>query len=214
MKFTGLIFTVVLSSAASPSANDSIVLAGSAGTITDASGVVWGIKASAPCVASWAPKGAASVASRNGASDLTTCQVAELAYVGGVVWQKNTAGNWYPWNGKAWGPATTVSPILPSAAWLTWTAPTTDTNGATITVPLTYNVYRGLSATNLSVIKSGLAALTYSDPATSAAPTTYFYAVTAVQAGEESALSQVVSATIQAPLVVPSPPPAVAVTVK
>ena len=215
MKLTGLVLTVVaaLASAQTPSPSDTIVLAGSTGTITDAKGTVWGISAAAPCMAAWAPPGALSVLTKNGASDLTTCEVAELAYVGGVIWQVNTAGNWYSWNGTAWSAATSASPIPPSSAVLVWIAPTADTNGAKITVPLVYNVYRGASATEL-VKLTQVTGLTYTDPAGSTTPTTYYYAVTAVQAGQESAMSQVVSATIEAPTLIPSPPTAVTVTAK
>jgi hypothetical protein len=45
-------------------------------------------------------------------------------------------------------------PVLPSSAVLTWVAPTPNTDGSAITVPLTYNVYRGTTATNLAKLTS------------------------------------------------------------
>jgi hypothetical protein len=92
-----------------------------------------------------------------------------------------------------------------NAAVLTWTAPTQNTDGTTITAPLTYNVYRGASATALTKLTS-VSALTYTDPAGSATPTTYFYAITAVEAGVESVDSGVVSKTIAAAALTPGAP--------
>jgi hypothetical protein len=91
------------------------------------------------------------------------------------------------------------------AAILSWSAPATDTAGKPITVPLTYNVYRGTSATTLTKLTS-TSVLTYTDPG-SAVATTYFYAVTATCAAcTESAESGVVSATIKAAALSPSAP--------
>jgi hypothetical protein len=97
-------------------------------------------------------------------------------------------------------------PALPASAVLTWTAPTTDVNGNPLTVPLTYNVYRGAAATTLTLL-TNVSAMTYTDPAGSSTPTTYFYAVTATCAScVESADSGVVSTTIAAPALQPSAP--------
>jgi fibronectin type 3 domain-containing protein len=83
-------------------------------------------------------------------------------------------------------PSTTVQ--LP----VTWSAVTAFTNGAAVTIPLTYNIYRGPSTTALVQIGSSTT-LGYTDTAV-AAGTTYFYAITATCTGcTESAKSVVVS---------------------
>jgi hypothetical protein len=181
--------------AATPSPNDTVVMAGSGQLITDTAGNLWGISP-------------AALVTENSTADKTTGAVTELAYVSGVVWQKNTAGDWYSKTATSWSAATTVSPLpasVPTQAVLNWTAPATDTNGAPISVPLTYNVYRGLNATSMAKL-TNVSGLSYIDPAGSTSPTTYFYAVTAVQAGHEGAQSNVVSGTIAAPTLTPTAP--------
>ena len=83
------------------SPDNTVVQAGSQQTISDASGVIWGID-----------KGQVTV---NGVSDPTTSNVTELAYEKGVVWQENSSNLWW---GKStlsdrWNPGygTSVSPI-------------------------------------------------------------------------------------------------------
>lgn len=199
--------------AATPSPNDSTVVAPSTATLIDANGIAWGINQAA-CPAPFAAGSKAQVV-KGGVADIQTCSVIELAIVNGVVWQKNLAGMWYPYTGTGtnpWGANQTTSPLptLLGTATLTWVAPTTYTNGAPITGALTYNVYRGATAAALTKLTS-VTGLTYIDQAGSATPTTYFYAVTAVQPGVESAETPTVSDTIQAPSLIPSPPTAVAV---
>jgi hypothetical protein len=88
--------------AVTPSANNTVVLAGSTTAITDAAGNKWTIT------------GTGQVAV-NGTADTTTGNVTELAYVNGKVWQENTAKMW--WDkaspSDAWGPAagTSNSPL-------------------------------------------------------------------------------------------------------
>ena len=65
-----------------PSANDTAVMAGSTAAITDASGNKWTITSGAEVAF-------------NGTAISGTANVTELAYVNGVVWQENSAGNWY-----------------------------------------------------------------------------------------------------------------------
>jgi hypothetical protein len=105
-----------------------------------------------------------------------------------------------------------ITPIPPSAydaqAVVSWTAPASFTDGTSITMPLTYNLYRGTSATALTKL-TNVSALTYTDPAGSATPTTYYYAVTATcSTCAESAQSGVVSKTIAAPKLTPGAPAA------
>jgi len=63
----------------------------------------------------------------------------------------------------------------------TWTAPTTNTDGSTITDLAGYNLYRGTTATNLTRLKSfGPTVVSYQD--TNLAPGQYYYALTSVNA--------------------------------
>jgi peptidoglycan hydrolase-like amidase len=91
---------------------------------------------------------------------------------------------------------------------LTWTAPTTNTDGTPLTDLASYNIYHGQSATTLvkvaNVLKS--AALTYTDKPTPV-PATWYWAVTAVNtAGTESAKSAIVSKALTVVILVPQAP--------
>ena len=90
-------------SAAAPSADDATLAAGAAGSLTDAAGNTWTI--------------AGGVAQINGAAAGYTANVSELAYAGGAIWQENSGGLWWEWNGTGWGSGagTSTSP-LPAAA--------------------------------------------------------------------------------------------------
>jgi len=97
-------------------------------------------------------------------------------------------------------PSAIIPVSNPNTAILTWVAPTTTAAGAPLPagIALTYNVYRGMSATTLTKL-TNVSALTYTDPAGSTTPTTYFYAVTATcSTCTESAESAIVSKTIVA----------------
>jgi hypothetical protein len=87
---------------ASPSANDTTVLAGSGGAIVDGSGNTWTIT------------GTDQVAV-NGTTDPITANVTELAFVNNVVWQETSAGLWWSETspGAGWGPVggTGTSPL-------------------------------------------------------------------------------------------------------
>jgi hypothetical protein len=65
-----------------PSANDTVVLAGSTAAITDAAGDAWTITS----------KGQTAY---NGVAQGDTAGVTEIAFVGGVMWEEDTAGQWY-----------------------------------------------------------------------------------------------------------------------
>jgi hypothetical protein len=87
------------------SINDSTIF-GSSGVITDAAGDVWSITST----------GQVAV---NGVPDPTTANVLELAYINGVVWQKNSADMWWSKTSPnaAWEPPYGTSvPPLPVAA--------------------------------------------------------------------------------------------------
>jgi hypothetical protein len=105
------------------------------------------------------------------------------------------------------------TPILLQRALLTW-SPVSVPPGIAASVPITYNVYRGSSATTLAKLAGGISSTTYTDPISSATPVTYAYAVTATCAGcTESADSPVVTVTVAAGSVTCNAPGNVAVTV-
>jgi hypothetical protein len=85
-------------------------------------------------------------------------------------------------------------------ATLTWTAPTTYSDGTTIpsSVTLTYNIYQGISATSLVKVATGVTAVTSSINTGLADGTTYYWAVTAVAGGLEGAQSNVGTKTFAA----------------
>jgi len=94
--------------ASTASANDTTVLAGSTGSIVDASGNTWTIT------------GTGQVAV-NGIADATTARVTELAFVNNAVWQENASNLWWDKTSPsaAWAPnpGTATSP-LPAAITL------------------------------------------------------------------------------------------------
>ena len=82
-----------------PSANDTTLMAGATGSIIDASHNAWTIVSGA--------------VDENGAAAGYSASVAEIAYVGGTVWQENTSHMWWSWTGTAWsaGSGTSTSPL-------------------------------------------------------------------------------------------------------
>ena len=88
--------------------------------------------------------------------------------------------------------ASAQAPPPPSAV-LTWTAPTTNTDGTPIIGAITYNVYQGLTAASLVQVATGVTALTQTITTGLVDGTTYYWSVTAVAGGNESARSNVVS---------------------
>lgn len=83
--------------------------------------------------------------------------------------------------------------IPPPSAILTWTAPTTYSDGTAIpaTVAITYNVYQGLTATTLVKVATGVTGLTNTITTGLSDGVTYFWSITAVAGGLESAQSNV-----------------------
>lgn len=85
-------------------------------------------------------------------------------------------------------------------AVVTWAAPTVNTDGSTITATLAYNLYQGLqSAGTLTKVASSIAGLTVSVTAGLTPGSTQCFAVTAIEAGVESAQSNKACATIALP---------------
>jgi hypothetical protein len=81
------------------SADNTVVMNGSAAAITDATGNRWTL--------------ANGVVQVNGAPAGYSANTSEIAYVGGTVWQKNASNLWWSWTGNAWsaGNGTTTSPL-------------------------------------------------------------------------------------------------------
>lgn len=93
-----------------PSANDTVIKAGSSGTITDGSGNTFSITATSQMAV-------------NGNVDITTSGVAQLTYVNGGVWQENTSGNWWTESGQG-APNGEGSPVSPLPGGQATPAPT------------------------------------------------------------------------------------------
>lgn len=83
--------------------------------------------------------------------------------------------------------------IPPPSAILTWTAPTTYSDGTAIpaTVAITYNVYQGLTATTLVKVATGVTGLTNTITTGLSDGVTYFWSITAVAGGLDGAQSNV-----------------------
>jgi hypothetical protein len=219
MKIRALLVALIASVAvAATSPPNSVVIAPSTAVLTDAAGNTWGINASAPCTATWAPAGTTSEVVINGTLDATSCKVTEIAIDStGLVWQFNGV-EWYSRASPtaAWSGGTTTSPLPVTPTYLaqatiTWSAPLVNADGSPISGPLTYDIYRGSTATALTKLTS-VSALTYVDPAGSPTPTTYYYAVAANYAGgNPGAETNVVPDTIAAAVLVPGVPTGLAV---
>ncbi|HVY17267.1 MAG TPA: hypothetical protein VHB27_18735, partial [Rhodopila sp.] len=95
-----------------PSTNDTIVLAGSKSSIIDASKNTWTISN--------------GTVLKNGQAAGYSANVSRIAYVNGNVWQQNTSGLWWKWNGTTWpGYGTSTNPLPSSATIGSTTASTT-----------------------------------------------------------------------------------------
>jgi hypothetical protein len=148
--------------------------------ITDSSGNIWAIDR--------------GEVYENGALAGESSNVTELLYDGGSIYQENSAGKWYLWNGSTWTP--TSAPAVGTST-LSWTAPTENTNGTRLTDLAGYRIYYG----------SAPGALTHSiqlaDPKATSyvvgklSPGTYYFSVAAYATdGTQSPLSSVGSKVI------------------
>ncbi len=80
------------------SPNNTVVIAGSAGTITDSAGNLWSISG-------------LNAVLEGGKPASFSANVAELAYVNGTVWHKNASNDWYLWMGIGWASGLNPLPI-------------------------------------------------------------------------------------------------------
>ena len=91
-----------------------------------------------------------------------------------------------------------TSPATTGTATLTWTIPTTNTNGSTVTDLAGYYVHYGTSANDLSNIVQVASAATTSYTVTNLTAGTWYFGVAAYASdGTQSALSNIGSKTIQ-----------------
>jgi hypothetical protein len=164
---------------AKPSPNGTTVPA--ATQITDSSGNVWAI--------------AGAVVYENGAKAGSTKNVTELLYYSGHIYQENSAGKWYAWNGNGWKASS--DPESGGSATLSWDAPTENTNGTPLKDLSGYTIFYGDSKTSLTT------SIEVADPTatkyvvSNLASGTYYFAVAAdASDGTQSAHSSVVSTTI------------------
>lgn len=123
---------------------------------------------------------------------------------------KVTSDNGATWT---WAPmaSLTAPVVVPTTANLAWVAPTLDMAGAPFNAALTYNIYRGPSASALTLLKN-VSGLTTTDTVT--VDGTYWYAVTSNCTNcVESPKSAAVSAVLASGTVVsPAPPSGVSVS--
>ncbi|OJW28913.1 MAG: hypothetical protein BGO51_16445 [Rhodospirillales bacterium 69-11] len=100
------------------SLSGSVVVAGSASTVMDASGNFWGISAGHVTL--------------NGVTDMSSARVVEIAYANGRIWQENADHLW--WSkakpSDTWKAAGTASPVLHVTRSWTGTAGSFATQGA------------------------------------------------------------------------------------
>ena len=96
-------------------------------------------------------------------------------------------------------------------ATVTWTAPTTNTDGSAIAGALTYNVYQGTGTATPVKVQGPVAALTVTITAGLAAGSTQCFTVSAVANGVEGPQSLPACVTLQASA--PSAPPTPTVTI-
>jgi hypothetical protein len=165
-----------------PSPDGTIITAPSTAAIIDAAGNSWAI-------------GAEGILAVNGAPDLSTFGVTELALVGGVIWQFNGSA-WYSKQVPQW--TQSAERPLGSAA-ISWVAPTTNTDGTPITGLTGYVVRYGTVATALTQ-SVPVAAPATSVTAENLPAGTWFFEVVAVNAaGQQSASSTQVSKIITLP---------------
>lgn len=132
--------------------------------------------------------------------------------------------NFATWYKAHWRPATVVLVLgffagaviaatpASGSATVSWTAPTTNTDGSALTDLAGYKVYRGLTAANTAFLANDTAS-PFEDAGL--APGTYCYTVTSVNAlGAESPKPTAVCATIAAPVPkIPNPPNTVGVVI-
>jgi hypothetical protein len=105
--------------------------------ITDSSGTIWTVSG--------------GVVYKNGVLAGSSRNVKELLYENSTIYQENTSGNWYAWSGSAW--VASSNPTTSGAttgntgtATLSWSAPTVNTNGTSLTDLAGFIIHYGTSS--------------------------------------------------------------------
>jgi len=103
--------------------------------ITDTSGNIWAVSS--------------GVIYENGVLAGYSASVTKLFYDNSTIYQENSAGGWWSWNGSTW--VASSNPSAPTAsttgtATLSWNAPTANTNGTSLTDLAGYIVHYGTSS--------------------------------------------------------------------
>ncbi len=178
--WTGSTWIPVSDPRATPSPNGAILPG--ATQITDGSGNVWTV--------------VGGVAYENG-TEAYSANVTELLYEKGGIYQENSAGSWYSWDGSGW--RVSSAPFGNGAATLSWTAPNTNTNGTQLSDLSGYTVYYGSSQTALThSIQIANASATSAVVGNLSSGTYYFAVAASATNGTRSAMSAVASKTIAA----------------
>ena len=88
--------------------------------------------------------------------------------------------------------STTVSSVA-----LGWAPPTTNTDGSTITAPLTYNLYMGVAGSALVEQQTGIVGVNYNFVTSLPTGVPVCFAFTAVESGVESSQSNIGCITVE-----------------
>jgi hypothetical protein len=90
----------LISSTLTPSPDKTVLLAGQGGQIVDSALNIWTIQNAVVTVATRPLS--SPCAFENGSIAGYNYNVAEMAYVGGIIWVENRSGLWYSWKGSSW----------------------------------------------------------------------------------------------------------------
>jgi hypothetical protein len=103
--------------------------------ITDSSGNIWTVSG--------------GVIYKNGVLAGNSYNVKELLYENNTIYQENTSGNWYTWTGGKWAASSNPSASstgTTGTATLSWSVPTANTNGTSLTDLAGYIIHYGTSS--------------------------------------------------------------------
>jgi hypothetical protein len=120
----------------------------------------------------------------------------------GFVSSTADGGKTFTWVSIPVALAGTTTPVTPpptpvaGTATITWTAVTQDTSGATISIPITYNVYRGPTSAMVKIVTGAVSPYIDNNVVSGVS---YCWAVTSQDANGESAQSNPVCLTIALP---------------
>jgi hypothetical protein len=157
-----------------------------AAEITDGSDNVWTVSG--------------GVIYKNGVLAGNSYNVKELLFENNTIYQENTSGDWYTWSGSQWVASSNPSPPstgTTGTASLSWSVPTVNTNGSSLTDLAGYIIHYGTSSGALTqTIQLTDPDLTSYVVRNLTAGTYYFaisgYATTGLQSSDSSEVSKTV----------------------